>query len=80
MKDTSPDIEELYRQRLLALPGRKRFLIGDSMYSAARQVVVASIKSKNDRLTAKDLKRSLFLRFYGHEFSLEERQKILSTF
>lgn len=79
MKDTSQNIDDLYRQRLLALPGEKRFLIGDSMYSTARQVVVASIKSKSHRTTPEDLRRALLLRFYGHEFSVEKRQKILAA-
>lgn len=79
MKDTSRNIDELYRQRLLALSGEKRFLIGDSMYSTARQVVVASIKTRNQQGDPSELKRALFLRFYGHEFSSPERQKILST-
>lgn len=78
MKDTTLDIERQYRQMFLSRSGEERLLMGDSMYATARQLVIASIKAGNQKEDAGKIKQALFLRFYGHEFSLPERQKILS--
>jgi hypothetical protein len=62
MTDTSPEIAELVRQRLLARSGEERFLMGVRMFDAAREMVLASLP---DGLSADELKRQLFQRLYG---------------
>ncbi|MCL5774011.1 MAG: hypothetical protein M1536_06485 [Firmicutes bacterium] len=79
MKDTSDEIESYYRRKLLARTGEERLLMGDSMYATARQLVLASINKKNSESGAVELKRALFLRFYGNDFTSEECRKILSA-
>lgn len=78
MSDTHPQIEHLYRQMLLSKSGEERLLMGDSMYATARKLALASLKVENPDATLAELKCALFLRFYGYEFSEEERQKILA--
>jgi hypothetical protein len=62
MNDTSPEIAELVRQKLMARSGEERFLMGVRMFDAARDVVLASLPAG---LSAEELKRQLFQRFYG---------------
>ena len=62
MNDTSPEIAELVRQKLMARSGSERFVMGTRMFDAARTVVVASLPAG---LAPDELKRQLFQRVYG---------------
>jgi len=62
MTDTSPEIAELVRQRLMARSGEERFLMGVRMFDAARTMTLASLPVG---LSAEELKRQLFQRLYG---------------
>ena len=62
MNDTSPEIAELVRQKLMALSGSERFVMGTRMFDAARAVVLASLPQG---LSPDELKRQLFQRLYG---------------
>jgi hypothetical protein len=62
MTDTSPEIAELVRQKLMARSAEERFVMGVQMFDAARAMVVASLPAE---LSPVDLKRQLFQRLYG---------------
>jgi len=62
MNDTSPEVAELVRQKLMARSGSERFVMGTRMFDAARAVVLASLPAE---LSPDDLRRQLFLRIYG---------------
>jgi len=62
MTDTSPEIAELVRQRLMARSSEERFLMGVRMFDAAREMVLASLPAG---LTPEEVKRQLFQRLYG---------------
>ena len=62
MNDTSPEIAELVRQKLMARSGSERFIMGARMFEAARAVVLASLPAG---LSPDELKRQLFQRLYG---------------
>ena len=62
MTDTSPEVAELVRQKLMARPAAERFVMGALMFDAARAMVLASLPKG---LSADQLKRQLFQRVYG---------------
>lgn len=62
MTDTSPEIAELVRQKLMSRSGSERFVMGARMFDAARSVVQASLPLG---LSSEELKRQLFQRIYG---------------
>ena len=62
MNDTSPEIAELVRQKLMARSGSERFVMGVRMFDAARAVVLSSLASD---LSGTERKRLLFQRIYG---------------
>lgn len=62
MIDTSPEIAEMVRARLMALSGAERFRMGVEMFEAARRMVLASLPTG---LPEHELKRQLFERLYG---------------
>ena len=62
MTDTSPEIAEMVRARMMALSGAERFRMGVEMFDAARRMVLASLPAG---LTETERKRRLFERLYG---------------
>jgi hypothetical protein len=64
MTDTSPEIAEMVRVRLMALSGAERFRMGAQSFDAARRMVLASLPPG---LTETERKRRLFHRLYGEE-------------
>jgi hypothetical protein len=73
VNDTSPPVEKQFRRMLLRRSRAERLQMGCSMHATARALVKASISEKDPVA----LKRAFFLRFYGEEFGLKERKKIL---
>lgn len=78
MSDTSPEMEARYRAMLLARSPEERLRMACSMFSSARRLVVASILAANPSASPAVIRGELFLRFYGHEFDEEARQRILA--
>jgi hypothetical protein len=62
MTDTTPEIAEMVRARLMALSGAERFVMGTQMFDAARAMVLASFPPG---LSDTECKRRLFERVYG---------------
>ncbi len=62
---------------LMKRTNEERLKMGCSMHETARRLVLASILEKNPKATPSDLRKALFLRFYGHEFGVEGKKKIL---
>ena len=67
MTDTSPEIAELVRQKLMARPAEDRFVMGALMFDAAREMVLASFP---EGLSAEQLRQQLFQRVYGQPLPL----------
>lgn len=63
MDDTSPEILDLVRQRVMARSAEDRFVMGARSFDAARAIVLASLPKG---LPPDELKRQLFERLYGH--------------
>lgn len=68
VNDTSPDIEKMVRERLMALSGAERFRIGSEMFDAARRMVLASLPGD---LPDRERKRLLFERVYGERLPVD---------
>lgn len=62
MTDTSPEIAEMVRQKLMARTGAERFLMGARMFEAARSMVLASLP---EGLSPDEIRRQLFQRLYN---------------
>ena len=79
MFDTHPDITIRFRDLMMSKTGQQRLLMGCSMYDTARQIVRDAIYNNRPDITEKDLKKEIFLRFYGKEFSPSDREKFLTV-
>lgn len=78
MNDTNPSVESVFIEMMMKKSGQERMMMGFSMFEMARRQVVASVKMNNPDADIKEIRREIFLRFYGQDFSPEEREKILS--
>ena len=59
--------------------GEERLLMGCSMYDTAKKIVCSAIYNSRPGITDAEIKREIFLRFYGLEFSQAERDKFFSA-
>jgi hypothetical protein len=66
--DTSPEIERMVRNKIMARSGEERFIMGAEMFDSAREMVKASLP-KN--LSETERRRLLFKRIYGKELKIE---------
>src|SRR2546430_5347691 len=64
MTDTSPRIERLMRDKLMAFSGEERFIMGAQMSECAREMEKASLPPG---LSEVEQRRQLFKRLYGEE-------------
>jgi hypothetical protein len=69
MTDTRPEIERMIRERLMALSGEARFIMGAQMFESAREMVKASLPPG---LSVMEQRRELFRRIYGTETGIEK--------
>jgi len=79
MFDTHPEIAVRYRELMMRKSGEQRLLMGCSMYDTAKQIVRSAIYNSRPGITDAEIKREIFLRFYGEEFSQADREKYLSV-
>lgn len=77
MKDTSDAVERRYRELLLKRSGEERLKMGCSMHASAQAMVRAAALATEPTASAAALKKALFLRFYGQDFDIAARKRIL---
>lgn len=77
MNDTAPEIERRFQEMVMNKSGQERLKMGFSMFDMARKQVISSIIDSNPEADLTDIKKGIFIRFYGQEFSKEEQEKIL---
>jgi len=73
VRDTPPEVEARQRALLMQRSGAERVEMGFGMLQCAREIAAAGLRAQG----VDDLRVGLFLRFYGHEFSPEERERIV---
>ena len=74
MNDTSPEIERMVFDRMMALSGEERFIIGALMFDTAREIVLASFPPG---LSSAEVRRRLCERFYGDEVAPEAYARLV---
>ena len=79
MKDTTPEVDARYGDMLMQRSGEERLKMGCAMRETARAFVEASIREQDPQATPEVVRKGFFLRFYGHEFNADSREKILAA-
>lgn len=75
MRDTPPEIEQIYRAMLMARSGSERLLMGCDLFSTSRELIMSALNERDPT----EVRQQLFLRFYGPEFTPAEQARILSS-
>ena len=76
MNDTSPWAQKVLDEFYAKLSGEERLLMGLEMFETARKIVLSSFPPN---LSENEIRKRLFLRFYGNDFSEEEKERILAN-
>jgi hypothetical protein len=79
MFDTHPELAVRFRDLMMSKTGQERLVMGCSMYDTTKEIVRSAIYSRRPGITDTELKKEIFLRFYGQEFSEADRKKYLSA-
>jgi len=79
MNDTHPDIAVRFQNLMMRKSGEQRLRMGCSMHDTAKQIVRSAIYNSHPEITDAEMKREIFLRFYGQDFSQTDKERILST-
>ena len=77
MTDTSPEIEALWLEMWKKTTPAQRVRMGSDMFSAAKTMAMAGIRKEIGHDDPKEMRRRLFMRFYGTDFTPEETERIL---
>ncbi len=80
MIDTDPVIESKTRALMMKKSSEERLIIGCSMFTFAKAIVRSSIMQKNGDIPLCDLRKELFLRFYGNDMDKKTRERIAFYF
>lgn len=76
MRDTTPDARKIQAEIILAKTESERNEMGLHMIDDVYHIVKNSILEKNPTLSAADLTVEIFKRYYMHEFSEAEVERI----
>ena len=80
MNDTNPEVAAQFQDLMRAKSNEQRLLMGCSMFDTAKQIVQSAIYSQRPAITPEEMKKEIFLRCYGQEFTQADREKILLRF
>lgn len=72
MHDTDSAVQQLYRQKIMERSGIERLRMGDGMFASARAIALAGLSGVREE----EKPFELFLRFYGNDFSAEQKKQI----
>ena len=64
IKDTSPEVNAMMYERMMALTGEERMLMGFSMLESAKEMILASLPKD---LPEADRKKMLYKRLHGEK-------------
>lgn len=80
MNDTHPEMAAQFRNLMKAKSNEQRLLMGCSMFDTAKQIAQSAVYSRRPSITPEEMRKEIFLRFYGLDFSQADREKIFSSF
>jgi hypothetical protein len=77
MSDTHPSVESRFHEMIMSRSPEERLRMGCSMFDTAKEIVRSSIRERNPNLSEREMRKEIFLRFYGNDFSPQQKEKIL---
>ena len=78
MTDTPIPVWVKMREMYQAKTPEERLLMLDSMYEFSRELAVTAVLREHPHPLPSDLRKEIFLKFYGRDFDPKTRKKILT--
>lgn len=79
LKDTSETMLDRFQTMIMERNPVERLLMGFSMYDTAKQIVKCGILDQHPDISSHDLKKDIFLAFYGNDFCHTEKKRIVRS-
>ena len=80
MDDTTPQFTEKMIEMIRRKKPEERLAMGCSMFDFSKELVISSILKETPDISQGDLRKEIFLRFYGNDFEIEDQNKIIQHF
>lgn len=80
MNDTSLVIEEKVREMMQKKTPSERLKMGASMFETSKYLITEGLKTRNPNISHSELRKELFLIFYGDDLSPQAKEKFLNNF
>ncbi len=77
MNDTETKIKQLYYEMLLSKSPLERLRMASRMYDSAKTLAISGISKERQHLDKPRMRGELFLRMYGNDFSVTDRERIM---
>ena len=77
MNDTSTKIKQLYTEMLLSKSPLERLRMTSRMYDSVKKLATSGLLKERQDIAPSRLRGELFLRIYGNDFSVSERERIV---
>ena len=78
MNDTTPQITAKMSEMIRKKTPEQRLVMGCSMYDFSKKLVTNSILRENPDISAANLRREVFLRFYGNVLEQGKQEQFLA--
>ena len=78
MNDTDPKTAKKFAAMMAAREPAERLRMASSMFDTGRILVLAGLKEQNPELNEAQLRKQLFIRLYGADFTKSEIDRIVS--
>lgn len=78
MDDTNKKVRDIYQTMMMKKTGFDRLMISFSMFDFSKKIAMASILDSMPNLAKNELKQKIFLKFYGSDYSIQEKDKIVN--
>ena len=79
MSNDSLEASKQFQRLIMLKTPEERLRMGCSMFDTAKAMARSSILAQFPDISSGDMKKKIFLKFYGEEFSEVQRQKILNA-
>jgi len=77
MLDTHESIQLRFEKMMMERSPIERLKMGCSMFDTAKEIVRSSILNKNPQASLEEIRKGIFLRFYGQDFNEVQIKNIL---
>jgi len=78
MHDTTPEMAQKMSEMMQTKSPLERLEMGCSMYETSRQLLIRAILEHHPKISEAELRRELFLKFYGNDFDPVTREEIVT--